>query len=359
MAPRTKEWTGRCAVKRRFHTVRQRTNKQSPLSFSFTGTKQFRHTSPTARNRLLHLQAAVTNSKASATTSGYQKFGTRTWNRLITFLKSISIDNDPFLISFTPHHRSEIIGLFAQSLRSSTNGSTQGSMLMAEGSIQNSLSVLAQTFLENNVPDPRMDGNGKTTLSLKRLLASFKLFDANKHRQKAIPVSVIKKVHKLYNESSYPLARACTQLIIGAFFFAMPSCEYSKTTSPSESRVTHILTIGNIRFFKNQSLISHNNPDLSSADIVSITFISQKNKEKHQTISMHRSGHPYLCPVHAWATIVQRIKSNPAATDHTPVNTYITKTGRLSYILSTNIRTKLHSAAAAALSSLFRNPTAN
>jgi Phage integrase family. len=127
----------------------------------------------------------------------------------------------------------------------------------------------------------------------------------------------------------------------------MRSCEYSKTSSPSESRTTRILTIGNIRFFRNQTVLSHNDPDLASSDIVSITFVSQKNKAKFQTISMHRSGHPFLCPVHAWASIVQRIRNYSASNDHTPVNIYLTKSGRLLHISSNEIRTKLRAAAAA------------
>jgi hypothetical protein len=182
---------------------------------------------------------------------------------------------------------------------------------------------------------------------LKRLLAGFKQVDANEHRQKAIPVSVIRQVHKLYHASNDPLSQACSQLIIGAFFFAMRSCEYSKTTSPSESRTTRILTLGNIRFFKNKTLLQHNDPAIASSDIISITFMSQKNKEKHQTISMHRSGHPFLCPVHAWASIVSRIRSHPGANDASSVNTYITHSGRLLHISSTHIRNKLRAAAAA------------
>jgi hypothetical protein len=87
-----------------------------------------------------------------------------------------------------------------------------------------------------------------------------------------------------------PVAQACAQLIIGAFFFTMRSCEYSKTTSPGESKTTKILTVGNIRFFKESRVISHSDPHLSEADIVAITFESQKNKDKFKTICMHRSN---------------------------------------------------------------------
>jgi hypothetical protein len=58
----------------------------------------------------------------------------------------------------------------------------------------------------------------------------------NEMKQNAIPVLVIKQVHKLYSSSKDPLTVALAQLIMGAFFFAMRSCEHSKTTSPAESK---------------------------------------------------------------------------------------------------------------------------
>jgi hypothetical protein len=92
---------------------------------------------------------------------------------------------------------------------------------------------VAQTFFENHANDPRISSEGKTAISLRRILAGFKANDGNESKQKAIPISVIKQVDKLYPSSKDPdpAQRATAQLIIGAFFFVMRSCEYSKTTS--------------------------------------------------------------------------------------------------------------------------------
>jgi hypothetical protein len=205
---------------------------------------------------------------------------------------------------------------------------------------------VAQTFLENYATDPRISPDGKTALSVRRILAGFKACDGNESRQKAIPVSVIKQVEKLYSSSKDPLQSATAQLIIGAFFFAMRSCEYSKTTSPLESKRTKILTIGDIRFFKDSEIISHNDIGLLEADIVSITFKSQKNGEKNKTISMHRSNDSSTCPVLVWTSIVRRIRSYNQSSDSTPVNCYLSRQGRIGYVTSTQIRTKIRAAAA-------------
>jgi len=216
------------------------------------------------------------------------------------------------------------------------------------GSIQNTISALAQTFLENGLPDPRLTDNNKTFPFIQKQLTSFKATDPVENRQKAVPVSVIKEVSNPYSKSCDPAALASSQLITGAFFFAMRSCEYSKTTSPKDSGTTKLLTIGNIRFFKARKLIAHSDLNLNKADIVSITFESQKNKEKFQTISMHKVSYSQtaLCPVRSWAEIVQRIRKYPSSKDSMTVNTYISHTGKLSYISSTQIRTRLQAAAA-------------
>jgi hypothetical protein len=188
--------------------------------------------------------------------------------------------------------------------------------------------------------------DGKTALSIRRILQGFKSQDGNETRQKAIPVSVIRQVHKIYSSAEDAVSVATSQLIIGAFFFAMRSCEFSKTTSPTESKKTKIITISDIRFFKNSELIPHNHASLRDSDIVSITFRSQKNGDKNQTISMHRSKDSDICPVKIWASIVQRIRSYKSTTDSSMVNCYLSRQGITSHITSNQIRTKLRAGAA-------------
>ena len=116
---------------------------------------------------------------------------------------------------------------------------------------------------------------------------------------------------------------AISQHIIGALFFAMRSCEYSTVTG---TRKTQRLTLGNIKFYKlindfNHEL-PHSSPHLADADVVSITFVKQKNGEKEATITQHQSNNT-LCPVKAWAAITSRIRLYKGTTDNTPVNAYM------------------------------------
>eukprot|EP00978_Attheya_sp_CCMP212_P036827 scaffold169849_cov31-Attheya_sp.AAC.1 len=78
---------------------------------------------------------------------------------------------------------------------------------------------------------------------------------------------------------------------------------------------------------------------------VSITFEFQKNDERNNTVTMHRTGDAYMCPVVAWAAVVQRILSYPGTGPETTVNTmYNSETKKFSYLTSDNLRIRLRAA---------------
>ena len=121
------------------------------------------------------------------------------------------------------------------------------------------------------------------------------------------------------------------QLLTGALFFAMRSCEYSSTPKQAEKK-RKLLKLRNLRFFSRDekgfmSTIPHTSSlkTLSSADCISITFEDQKNGEKDACITQHRAVHNKdLCPVRAWAALVKRILKYPGTSSNTPVNTFYT-----------------------------------
>ena len=117
------------------------------------------------------------------------------------------------------------------------------------------------------------------------------------------------------------IEQACSELIVGALFFGMRSCEYT-TTQNSNKKLTKVLQLQDIIFRdSNNSLINHANPTLSScANLVAIRFPIQKNRTKGEIIVQSKS-HCTLCPVSIWAQLVTRIWSYPATTKTTQVNT--------------------------------------
>ena len=124
---------------------------------------------------------------------------------------------------------------------------------------------------------------------------------------------------ELQRNTSTIRAITIIQLAIGTWFFAMRSCEYLKV--PGE-RKTERLCLRNIRFFRGGREIKHANRTLTSCDYFSITFEDQKNGEKNNIITMQCTYDLVLCPVRAWAKIIQQIITYPSASLDTYVSAF-------------------------------------
>ena len=155
-------------------------------------------------------------------------------------------------------------------------------------------------------------------------------------QEKALPICIIKLLAlKKETESQ----RAISQLTIGAFFFACRSCEYLKVPKQDQHQ-TKQLTLGNIAFSKDGNVILHSNPNLHLADSVSLTFESQKNDKKSETITQWNTDHTFLCPVKQWAAIVKRIGSYPGSSMTTKVSAVLVH-GRISHITQKQVNDAL------------------
>jgi hypothetical protein len=154
---------------------------------------------------------------------------------------------------------------------------------------------------------------------------------------------------RLAKASGNPQAIAIAELVEVAFFFAMRSCEYSKTCSQEESKRTKNLRVRNFRFFWRKTLITHDDPRLPLADFVCIEFENQKNAEKNEVVGMHRTKKNELCPVIGSITLVTRVRALPGddSAEDRKVNMYLDPKGNRKEITSAMIRSKLRSAVTA------------
>ena len=167
--------------------------------------------------------------------------------------------------------------------------------------------------------DPIRDGRGELHPLIKHILKCYEENDSPPIQQAPLPISVFLKIKGDYTTE---LDTACSELIEGALFFAMRSCEYSKTPQ-GEHKKTTLLELRDIAFFdKDRQSISQMSPLLSQdTEIVKITFRKQKNQDNGQEVLLTRSGH-HLCGVEAWCNIIARIRSYQGSDDRTSVNTY-------------------------------------
>ena len=281
----------------------------------------FQHLPPTARACVDRWELAAIAAQAGAVTNNIHKKRDGHWRKWENFLTTIELADDPFLQRFDPHYQTRLLCCFASAIRE--NGPELQSLpgparaAVQEGSVRAALDALASTYRANELPSPIHDTAGRLNYLLGRQLKGFKNSEPSPTPQKAVFPSVIRAIA---SATDTPLDRVIGQLVVGAFFFAMRSCEYSAV--PGERR-TKLLELRNIRFYTNNRELSASSNFLHLADCASITFFFQKNEQRDETITMHRTHDPTLYPVRSWAAVCSRIREYPDATPSTPVNTYI------------------------------------
>lgn len=272
--------------------------------------------------------AAAETAREGAVTGKTHEDQARAWRRWCEWCDEVGIIEDYFLDYFNKYQRIKLIGGFAMALR---EGRFSGPAYdtLASSTIQNSIGFVAQTFRDNDRPNPTKDEDGQLGRLLSRQYRAYRNEDPNPVQQKALPICVLKEVAK--NQCT-ETRKAISQLSIGAFFFACRSCEYLKVPQ-EEKRRTQRLKLRNIRFFKNGRELKHSDPNLDNADSVALTFEWQKKDVKFDTVSHMQSGDPLLNPVIQWAAVVKRIWSYPGATADTPVSA-VWRYGRIEDISS-------------------------
>ena len=261
------------------------------------------------------------------------------WRRWLSFLESIGFSSDPFLDNIVqPTNKQRILSAYAHAIRSG-RFSSQSYKELAAGTVEAAVSDVASTFRLHHRGDPRLNAQGSISFILQRQFRFYKRNDGPETQQKAATISMIRCL-ATYSATSIDIAIG--QLIIGAFFFAMRSCEYLHVPA-SETRKTKILRLKDIRFYRNRRLVPHSSTSLHASDIVAITFVSQKNEERNDIVNQYRTNDEILCPVKAWAAVVTRIRSYKHTNDSTTVNTYLSD-GKLLHLTSANVRLSLRRA---------------
>ena len=155
-----------------------------------------------------------------------------------------------------------------------------------------------------------IEGSAQLLPTVRSLLKAFDNADPPPLRQKAITPKLLRKFYKMLSsgrENTGPSAQAHTaDIVLGAFFFAMRSCEYTKTARPGKTKRARM---GCIVFrTRSRRVLEHTDPELTEiSEYVTVVFENQKNGKKMDARTQRRSGHPILCPVLRWGSAVKRI----------------------------------------------------
>jgi hypothetical protein len=251
------------------------------------------------------------------------------------------LNHDPFLDSFNEFERARILCAFVDAYRSGRLTPAAGSDPRTAGTCQDALASVVSAYRFNLRANPTKDIAGIVDEFFRKQIKGYHNLDPAPQGQKACTPSILRKI--IETEES-PLDLAVSQLLTGAFFFAMRSCEYLKVRG---ERRTKLLRLRNFQFFRGNCRLNYNDPALVLADSVAITFEFQKNDQRNEVIVHHRCSDPQLCPVRAWASILIRIISYPGTTMETTVNMYLPKAGgKLKAVVSEDACKRLRRAAA-------------
>jgi hypothetical protein len=155
---------------------------------------------------------------------------------------------------------------------------------------------------------------------LREVLKGLEETSPNKKIQKAMTPKLLRyMVHMTATVVVNDPVDHATDLIVGAFFFAMRSCEY--VWSSRKGR-TKMITLGGIKFLdSSRQVLDHDDPHLAELAVyVWIRFEYQKNGEKDESRTQRKSSHPLLCPVLRFVRVVQRVRRFvPDISNETPL----------------------------------------
>ena len=275
---------------------------------------------------------------ADAVTAGTTAKQAAHWRHYLEYLADLELADDPFLHGLDDWARERVVGAFANAYRTgrfSRNHDPAKGPAVVSDTVRAAIDAVAATYRVNHHRSPCHDAAGRLAYVLQRQLKGYKNADPSPTPQKALPPSIYREMAAINGTEADV---ATHQLLRGALFFAMRSCEYLKV---SGARRTKLLRLKNIRFFRRRRELPHDHPELHLATSVSITFEYQKNDERDVTITMHHTGDPVLCPVVAWSEVVRRVRGYPGTTDETSVCTIRKTDGTLGELTSKIVLTKL------------------
>jgi hypothetical protein len=252
--------------------------------------------------------------------------------------------HNPFLIALSDDAKLLLVRSFFGLYRSakwSNAGRLEGRHPepLVSNTLRAAASSLAASFRDNFQPSPlHLKNSQNLHPSIKALFRAFANIDPPPNRQKAATPRLLRK---LFDASNHPglcdtAPAVVADIVIGAFFFAMRSCEYSKPPILGQTRCIDL--DGLIFRTTSNVIIEHSDPGLLAlAEYVTVTFVNQKNGRKMDSRTQRRTKDRTLCPVIRYATQVRRIlRTIPTATGTTKVNT-IALNGKLGLITNTYI----------------------
>lgn len=302
------------------------------LTCKKSDSSEFRNLPDSGKHFILDLlQTSSRTTIEHANTTAHSDSQDLAWKRWQSFLDKAKMGQDVFLDSFQTITKWQLGRCFVESIRQGSFGEgrhrnalvNKGKKLILGRTIRKAISSVATIFRSNGRHSPFHEESNSNKLAphIHKLIQAYDNQDPSQDREEAITPHHLRKIKQHIRELKHQTKlyhKHIPELLIGAFFFAMRSCEYS--TVDTQGR-TKRLTIGDICFLDRKHKIIHQSDSklLKKASYVTITFQNQKNGNKNTKRTHGKTDDKILCPVRAWAIIIQRIREKRTKSS-TPVN---------------------------------------
>jgi hypothetical protein len=187
--------------------------------------------------------------------------------------------------------------------------------------VADALNFVAQTFTFLGHPDPRCSSTSQSIdPRLLRQLKGYSKSDAPPQRVKPIPLPILHHTFATAQASADPISLAAADMMWIAFFFLLRPGEY---TMPAED--SHPFRLSDVKLWLNSTpvaLLECPVSTLLNCTFVSLTFDTQKNGTRGESIGHGLTSNPSACPVRAVARRVIYLRSL-----HAPLSTFLCSVG--------------------------------
>ena len=213
---------------------------------------------------------------------------------------------DPFLTGV--RDKIPLLRVFAIRLRDGRL--SRGGKPIRAAHVRDEIFRVAQAFTRVGAPDPRFDCFGKIDSRLSTLYTAWTKMDPAPRRVKPLPLPILHHAAQ-HAAPTNPTQIAIVDMAWIAVFYLLRPGEYCKSADNAP------LTAGSIKMLignRPLDVLTCPIPDLFRATSSSITFDTQKNRNRGEIIAQGLSGHPRACPTKALARRIQYLRLHRAAT---------------------------------------------
>ena len=247
-------------------------------------------------------------------------------------------------LSDCPEDRIPVLQLFAQRYR--TGALAPSGRAVRSRTVEDALRSVGQAFAGLGAPDPRLNRFGDLDIRLTSLLHAWKKADAPPARVKPLPLQLVHAAVRIARTAATAIALSAADCLVIGFYFLLRPGEYAGAPRHTSDDLFRLQDVGFWIGMRKLNILTCPLPELLSTTFATLTFTSQKNGVRGETIGHSRSGHTSLCPVLCLVARVLYLRHQPTPSPTTPLNAVFVD-GAWSYLLPSHITHWVRQAAVA------------